>query len=119
LATSVAADYQEDVRLVDALSKAYGFHYLFFWQPSLFSRTVPSPEELSYSDWQFSDLISLFKLTNENIRKSHIDRLIDLTAVFDSRTETIYIDFCHTSEEGNNIIANEIAKHLRKLNHHV
>ncbi len=114
LAQEIAQDYEKSLRLVDHLSKSYGFEYLFFWQPVMYFSEVLTPEEMGYADWKDEQMVKLYRLVYDITEEKNLDRFYNLTKVLDSKDETLYIDFCHLCEEGNGIIADEIFKLLNR-----
>ena len=72
-------------------------------------------EELTYNPYQhgyeyYADIIELLDSTKYSILK---DNFINLTGAFDS-IPNVYIDFCHVSPNGNEIIADLLLQYLEK-----
>ena len=57
----------------------------------------------------------IYKRFKQKIAERNHSWIIDLTSKFDG-DEFIYIDFCHVSPNGNEIIANEISRAVNNLN---
>ena len=47
-------------------------------------------------------------MTYSRIREEHFPHLHDFTHLFDGHMETVYLDVCHVSEEGNAILADSL-----------
>jgi hypothetical protein len=74
-------------------------------------------DELKYNPYQngynyYDDVIELLDSSKYSILK---DNFINLTSAFDS-IPNVYIDFCHVSPNGNEIIADLLIQHLEKRN---
>lgn len=103
--------YNENIRLVNALAKEFGFQAFFYWQPTIFSK----PELSYYEKQQFekAKAINLFAgFVNEELFKEKIqfENILfrDLTPIFTYQNDPVYIDWCHVGENGNTMIAQEI-----------
>jgi len=106
IAADVVRVYRENLRILAALSKQYGFRYQAYWQPVVFSKSDPSPYERLQSDrWHYVRPLFL-----ETYRRVAADPMLsadpcfhDLSGALDGRPA--YLDFCHISERGNAIVA--------------
>lgn len=114
LSDAVIADYVKNVRVVDGLSKGFGFRYVFFWQPALLTNARPTQEELASRGWKNKGMVDFFKLTYDKARKIQFPHFYNLSKLLDNKQETRYIDYCHLCEEGNEIVADEICRVFRK-----
>jgi hypothetical protein len=114
LSRAIAEEYRMSSALVDSLSSVYGFRYACVLQPSLFTKGTVNPEEMS-ADPRAHDaqLRSLFLLTYAKIREERLPHLSDFSHIFDSHAETVFIDACHVSEEGNAIVADSLLSIIR------
>jgi hypothetical protein len=110
LAQSTLDTYLANMRLVETLGKEYGFACFFFWQPTVFSKDAVSPHEDQVRGSFNRDASALYDLVYSKMHLSSgtIAGLYDLQKVFGSRSETIFVDYCHTSENGNAMVANVI-----------
>jgi len=93
LSENTAEYYRQSMQFLDHLSLCYGFKYICFWQPTAFTESELTAEENSI-DPRIHDLAA-----------KPPDRFYDITDVFRGKTKTYYIDMCHLSEEGNNLVA--------------
>jgi hypothetical protein len=114
LAEKIADKYLENIALVDRLAKIYGFNYKFFLQPNLYLKP-PSALELGYSDLSHQDRIAIFKKAYSKILEKHPpeNNFVDISGIFSNMYETIYLDLCHTSEKGNELIAKQIYDNIK------
>jgi lysophospholipase L1-like esterase len=107
-------NYEQNVLLVRALGKEYGFHTRFFWQPSMYNtaktltseektRTTSGVNQLSYE--VFADLAEeqdFFELTG----------VIDISHALDQVTETVFVDSGHITPLGNEAVVDAMLPHL-------
>jgi lysophospholipase L1-like esterase len=126
LAAAVVETYLGNVRLVNALAREYGFKTVFFWQPTIYSKQVLSPEE---ERWRLTGtrrpgrgapaFAEEYRAFNEAFRHrmktSAIEGLVDLSGVFERERGTIFIDRFHISEVGNERVADAMAPVLRTV----
>lgn len=108
LACQVIEEYKENITFIDKLSKAYGFQYMFIWQPVLFTSSSITDEERRILFVQDENLKTLFAYTYEMADKLNIPHFYNLSHIFDNKKETFFIDDCHISEKANLIVANKI-----------
>jgi hypothetical protein len=115
LASQTAHHYNENIRLVNALAKEYGFYALFYWQPTLFDKPYRSEYEQAELDkamliQPFSEAVNnlLFTddLTYEKIR------FYNLSGVFNAVREPLFIDWCHVGENGNALISERMVRDM-------
>ena len=115
LAGDVVRGYAANVKLVEALGKAYGFRPLFVWQPVIFFKSslfrsrrkrAPSTAGRRPCSRTSEPMISQEKqLTSD-------PAFINLCEIFKDTTALVFLDFCHTTEEANAKIAAEIVPRL-------
>jgi lysophospholipase L1-like esterase len=113
LSRGIAREYRMNFGVLDSLSKQFGFRYACVLQPGLFTKASVNPEEEG-SDLRARDpqLRSLFLRTYAALREEHFPRIYDFTKLFDGHPETVFIDVCHVSEEGNALIADSLLQIL-------
>ncbi len=128
LATSVVDVYLANVRLVNVLAREYGFRAVFFWQPTIYSKKVLSPDE---ERWRltgarrsrrggaaplFAEEYRAFnEAFREKTRTTRVENVYDLSRIFENDSRTIFIDRFHISEQGNDKVAEGIASTLREI----
>jgi len=131
LASALVEDYRANVELIRALGKTYGFQCVFYWQPVLFTKKMLSPNERFFS-LLFSGSIPLpgfwFTFVDEclpeifaEVRKAlqplseSCPSFHDLSRILDDQKTNAFIDFVHTTEESNSLIAERIYQDISKL----
>lgn len=124
LANAVVDAYLGNVRLVNALAREFGFRAVFFWQPTVYTkRNLSDAEQGRYVGERFARRVPLFaeeyKVFNEafqqRVKAGELDNVYDLSGIFASDAETIFIDRFHVSETGNDKIADVVAQTLRRI----
>jgi len=109
LAGQVVGSYLEIVRMASGLGQVYGFETLHFWQPAIFTKRVLSSFEQRIVDGSLRAHRELHLQVNGRVAASAdlqgAPSFHDLTALLDDLAEPIYLDFCHTSERANGIVA--------------
>jgi lysophospholipase L1-like esterase len=112
LARDVAAVYAANVRTVRALAREYGFQAVFVWEPVLATKHVKSADEIKFESRRAVDTAMQRQFCNAVIAayRQHpalagAPDIVDLSAMFDDRTDSVYIDFAHLSESGNAAVA--------------
>lgn len=111
-AQGIAINYIQSHKLLDHLSKAYGFKYLDFWQPSLLYENRPVGGEKIYWDIdnRLTDekLKTLYRLSLENVVSANLNNFYDLSQSLVGRGKAYYLDAVHISDEGNEAVAKKI-----------
>lgn len=115
LSREVVREYQQPMDFLDRLSKAYGFKYICFWQPNIFTeKTVMEKERRIDPRQEDKTLRKLCVYTNEYMQQEKIPHFYMLNDVLGKRPEAVYLDIAHISEKGNEIIAQSIYHYLQK-----
>ena len=116
LAAGAVQYYAQSLALLDHLSQTYGFKYVCFWQPALFTETKVFPQETRV-DVRLEDknFARLYQFTNQYLAQhppsSHF---YNLTDVLSKRTQPCYVDLVHLTEKGYGIVADRMEKILRQ-----
>jgi hypothetical protein len=114
LAEKTVYDYFDNLRIIEALSREYQFEAFFFWQPTIYSKNMLSSEEERTRKSHQDGRDAFFNLVYSRI--ASVDNkpmnFYDIQKVFAERKESVFIDFCHLSEQGNQIVANIITRIL-------
>ena len=115
LAEETIGVYNENLRLIYALSEAYGFHSVFYWQPLIFNKNIRTEyenTEFEKMKWasQFAGL-TIENLTDDEIHLDNLD-FYDLSRFFENETAPVYVDWCHVGEYGNSKLAKQIAQNV-------
>ncbi len=111
-AQGIADYYIKSHGLLDRLSKAYGFKYVEFWQPSLMYEDGPVGGEKLYwnIDNRLTDekLKSLYRLTLADVNAAKLNNFYDLSRALVGREKAYYLDAVHISDDGNAAVAEKI-----------
>jgi hypothetical protein len=105
LADDIIADYAKNIKLLEALSRAYGFQYFLIWQPVLFTNQSLTQEERQLSAWQDKRLVTLYQIVYDRMRQKKFDHFYNFATLLDDKKKTFFISWCHFPEEGNDLIA--------------
>lgn len=117
LAHKVAETYLNNINLVKALSNAYGFKCLFYWQPMIYLKQhLTEYERMSIGlDCNYPGMKEIYLDTYALMReraaglKNDI-AFHDISSIFSDTHEPIYIDFNHIGEKGNSLIAQRMVE---------
>ncbi len=115
-AAIVVDNYEANLQLARMLSQARRVTFYSFLQPSLeygHKPLVPYEQEL-LSEWPRSDSEPFRLVYEEAQRRSAQAGSVDLTGLFDSVSEPIYVDGLHLGPRGNEIVADAIAKYIEE-----
>lgn len=106
LAAGIVSSYRKSAELLQFLAEKYDFHYICFWQPVGFLEDSLNAEERK-SDNRLSDnaLRALYRKVNNSMPTDSSARFYNITSALAGRSGTVYVDFCHISEAGNETIA--------------
>lgn len=116
LAEDVVAEYLKVVEAVDRLAGAYGFRYLFLWQPTIFTedRLLEGETDLPAPRTRDPALRVLCRAVTEIARGAARPGMVVISDALKDRTGACYLDYCHVNEEGNRLIAGRIADLLQE-----
>jgi len=128
LARDTVRIYQGNMKIIESLGRAYGFKVLFYWQPVIFTKKQLSEyekKEAGQADKKGSkkgflgDFSQMYEMTSRHIRDakptSETIAVHDMSSVFDDLEGPLYLDFCHTCEEANEIVAKRISGDIAHL----
>ena len=114
LAEDVVRLYRGNLEILGALSRHYGFRYRAYWQPVVFSKRDPSP----YEQEQSKKMEHVRRFYEEVYRRVAVDSVLranpcfhNLSGIFDG-AGPVYLDFCHITERGNEIVARQMYEDL-------
>lgn len=109
---SLAENWIKHIRMMNAICCEFNIRFYAFLQPMIGSKK----ENLSQREWELVingepdilDRTELF-LTNvkELLKEQKVNYIHDISDLFD-KNESVYIDGCHVTEEGNRMIADRI-----------
>ena len=118
LAADVHEVYARNLRMVRALGNELGFNTLFYWQPAVFSKPTRSPHEAAQAE-AFAALGRLYVQATQRLhncpRLGDMEEFHSLADLFETVTEPIFFDYCHTGERGNALVAERMAGDILRL----
>lgn len=122
LARSVVDAYFNNMKMVQALSKSYGFKFICYWQPVIYTKKNLTEYERKSLDLDFNYpgmkefYLEVFSLMKQ--RGAEVAGQIpfhDISSIFEHVREPIYADFNHMGEKGNSAIARRMVEDYRSL----
>ncbi len=99
--------------MVEQLGKGFGFRSLHFWHPTVFEkkRTVPFEREAAEQlAWARPFLLEVYEAVRVSNGLRTVPCFHDLSHALDNHPGLLFIDYCHTTEAGNEVIAESIAR---------
>lgn len=123
LANAVIDVYLRNVSIVESLARRFGFQAVFFWQPTVFTKSRLSARERRWAGRSERRLGrgaepffgEVYKVFHERMSTGKMANVYDLSGVFGEDDGTIFIDEYHVSEAGNEKIAEAIAHTVQKV----
>ena len=108
LATDIADNFIGLVKVSKSLENEYGFKVYNFMQPHIYSKkTLSEAEKIYHQDQLYYE--NLYTLAYEHVRQDSLmindTTFVDISNIFDDIEKTIYLDFCHKGEYGNQLVA--------------
>jgi lysophospholipase L1-like esterase len=126
LARAVVDTYFNNIKLVQALSKSYGFTCQFYWQPVIYLKQhLTEYERKSVElDFNYPGMKEFYLATYDSLRQragslKNNEPFHDISSIFGEIREPIFVDFNHMGEKGNSLIAKRMVDdfaHLVKVN---
>jgi hypothetical protein len=108
--------YLNNIKIITALGKAYGFVPLFYWQPAIYTKKNLTPFEKQYATEPLGDLYRQTQTSLQANRQSFAPYyFFDISGLFTTTTQEVYLDYCHVDENANRIIAHRIAADLLRI----
>jgi hypothetical protein len=112
LAGEVVRRYEANVAIVEKLGRECRFAPLFYWQPIVFTKRSMVPFEREEAG-RYAELEPMFRHIETAIRASKAlsaDRAFrDLSDSLAGSNQLVFIDYCHTTEAANTVIAELMA----------
>jgi lysophospholipase L1-like esterase len=112
LAHAVVESYLNNIKLVQTLSKSYGFTSLFYWQPVIYTKQYLTDYERQSLelDVHYPGMKEFYQDTYAVLRQSSagLDKNVafhDISSIFSNVREPIFVDFNHMGGKGNSFIA--------------
>ena len=113
-AADLLAIYQQNMQLVDAVSRQYGFQSYFFWYPTRIASPKPlTREEQMSPEQELSEETRVVRNVYASFRTLHRPHFFNLDDMFVGETERLYLDDSHLTREGCARSAQHIFETLR------
>lgn len=117
-AARIVDSYVANVRILQALGREFGITCAFIWQPDIFTTgkalTQRETALIARHPAFVQELTRLVKTLVVTHAALNEIGLIDATSWIDELEGDHFFDFCHVSEEANELIAHEIGKICRR-----
>lgn len=113
--SGVARVYGDNVAMVQALARLYGFDALFFWQPIVSDQenyTQSEQQVRSHFDPQYFDL---YERTRKKVMSAERPPVDLAHCLGPSPPAGFFSDYMHLTEDGNAKVAAAIFEHLRPI----
>jgi len=108
--------YLNNIKIITALGKAYGFVPLFFWQPVIYTKNNLTLSEKPYAAEPLGKLYrQAHAIMQAEPGKFAPYNFFDISSLFAGAQEEIYLDYCHVNEDANRLIALRITGDLLKI----
>ncbi|QEH37333.1 hypothetical protein OJF2_59230 [Aquisphaera giovannonii] len=118
LVEGVVGGYEANVAMIEALGREYGFRPLLVWQPVVFSKRTLVPFEAEEAA-KFHWVRPLFEEVHRRLRESPALKgdaaFLDLSGRLDGLESLAYLDYCHVTEEANELLATSIVERMIEL----
>ena len=101
--------YLNNIRIIKAFEKEYGFKGFYYWQPTLATKMPMSEDEKNMIPKE-----EIFDKLYINVTKKikiHSE-INDISNIFNNMNKTVYFDTYHLFEEGNKIVAEKIGEDI-------
>jgi len=113
LAKDVLTIYKANIDIIESLARHYSFKSLFYWQPTIFSKTHLTPYEQKEKD-KGGELEPLIALTCDMLAQQDLTQngqisFRNASALFADVSEPVFLDWNHIGEAGNDRVAEIIA----------
>ena len=112
MAQATYSNYAKNMKLAELLGQGYGFHCLFFWQPTLLAGSKPAtPDEERLRKREVNEhpgIDRVFDASYSLLSGYKAGNFFDLADIFDQEREAVFIDFSHLGPAGNQMIADRM-----------
>jgi hypothetical protein len=114
LAADLIRIYLRNMEAVSAMEKEFGFAASFFWEPSVFTKSKPSPPEEN-SVRHSEPIAVIYRLAQEAIKQKHgfPPNVRDISNALDGYEGTSFMDTERATERANEMVAREIVASLK------
>jgi lysophospholipase L1-like esterase len=112
MGAAVTQAYLNNYKMVAALSRQYGFQFLFFCQPVICIGPKPlAPEEETMRLAMDPALVRLYEVVYGAVEQAgpEYPNLVDIARLLDAHPEALYFDWGHLTPPGNALVAQKMA----------
>ena len=115
LAKDTVNNYFANMDAVEGLGRQYGFNYAFFWQPVVYTshKTLSGEEQQIRQSKKLRHLASWVPQVYEDVHGHERPHFYDLTDTFDRASGNVFLDWCHVTMTGNQLIARRMFEAFR------
>jgi lysophospholipase L1-like esterase len=113
----IVTNYKENMKLVDALAKEYGFDYVSFWQPTVYSRKMSSDEQ-KLPDLridQYDKLSKIYKDSGKLLEQQLGATFVDLSGIYTGINNSVFTDTCHVTIQGNTLVSEAMSGKMKSV----
>ena len=118
LASETIEVYLKNITTINLWAKEYGFKAIYYWQPTIFSKTELSDFEKLEAE-KFSFIMDMVQASNHyagNIQiNQELTAFYNISDIFRNESKPVFIDYCHVSEYGNSVIAKRMVADISKF----
>jgi len=109
LADAIVQDYLRNIEVVKHLAQAYGFKYLFIWQPCPSTcKGLTAEEKNMEAAWKEKEMVRMYKLVYDRMQPLKMDHFHNISDMFDHKKESVFISWAHLTERGNDLVAERL-----------
>lgn len=116
LSKDIIEVYLNNIKIIAALGKAYGFLPLFYWQPVIYTKNNLTAFEKGFATEPLGSLYhqahAVMEANAAEFAKYHF---YDISGLFAAARNSVYIDYSHVNEDANRIIAQRFTRDLLPL----
>jgi hypothetical protein len=115
LAGAAVKNYFGNMDTVQGLASKYGFDYAFFWQPVLFTThkaLIGDEEQTRHSKGQ-ANLSTWAPRVYDLVGAQQRPHFYNISNTFDQSDQKLFLDWCHITMSGNQLIARRMFDVLR------
>jgi len=109
--------YLDNLKIIDGISKAYGFKTMYYWHPIIYFKKYLTNYEENYNNDE--EMKNLYFKTYDILQqeKPYLARynFYDISGIFSNSRQSLYIDCFHVNEKGNKEIGERIADDVLKI----
>lgn len=115
LAKGAVQNYFANMDTVQGLAQQYGFDYAFFWQPVVYTshKTLIGDEQQIRQSKKLANLAAWVPRAYDLVHGQQHPHFYDMTNAFDQSNQTLFLDWCHITMTGNQLIAKKMFETIR------